>query len=140
MGLLALDNLHYFCGKYNEEAKRILKASHHEQSWFSFAIVGINITAYCLRLVRTRQLQWVFYSFGADKEVFNEVYCIFDLSGYVFDAFEKEWSGMLKPPSVMDFNSIFKNFQINFEIRLAQRLDVFLTPRTKPTVLKIKAD
>jgi hypothetical protein len=36
MGLLALDNLHYFAEKYKTEAHRILKASHHPISWFSF--------------------------------------------------------------------------------------------------------
>lgn len=30
MGLLALDNLYYFAEKYNENAQRILKASHKQ--------------------------------------------------------------------------------------------------------------
>jgi hypothetical protein len=76
MGLLALDNLHYFCTVYNETALRILKASHHAQSWFLFAVVGINLTAYCLRLARTRQLQYTFYRYGVLKNTFNEVYGI----------------------------------------------------------------
>jgi hypothetical protein len=75
MGLLALDNLLFYCDRYNSNARNVLRVSHHQVSWFSFAIVGINITAYLLRLVRTRELQWVFYCYGATKEIFNEVYC-----------------------------------------------------------------
>lgn len=76
MGLLALDNLYYLCEKYLDVARRIHKNSRQTTvSWFSFACVGINITAYCLRLMRTRQLQWVFYTAGVSKDVFNEVYC-----------------------------------------------------------------
>ncbi|KAJ3363213.1 hypothetical protein HDU91_003063 [Kappamyces sp. JEL0680] len=125
MGLLALDNLHFFCDRYNQIAKRILTVSHHQTSWFSLAIVGINITAYCLRLVRTRQLQWTFYAYGVSKEIFNEVYC------FVFDAWETYWSGQKKPPSVMDFNRLFKAFQIEFEIHLLQRQPVFLKEKPR---------
>ncbi|KAI8893519.1 ELMO/CED-12 family-domain-containing protein [Globomyces pollinis-pini] len=123
MGLLALDNLYYFCDTYIEIARRILSSSHHPISWFSFAIVGINITAYLLRLVRTRQLQWTFYVYGTHKDIFNEIYC------YIFDGFEKHWSSQSKPPSILDFNSHFKAFTFNFEIWLLQRQNVFLKPR-----------
>jgi hypothetical protein len=75
MGLLALDNLHYFCERYRDEARRVLLASHHPISWFSFGILGINLTSYVLRLVRTRQLQYTFFKCGVSKETFNEVYC-----------------------------------------------------------------
>lgn len=75
MGLLALDNLHYFCSRYNSHAKRILESSKHQISWFSFAIIGIYITQYLLRLLRTRQLQFVLYQYGVSKEIFNEIYC-----------------------------------------------------------------
>jgi hypothetical protein len=133
MGLLALDNLHYFCEKYRDEARRVLQASHHPVSWFSFGILGINLTAYVLRLVRTRQLQYIFYQYGISKELFNEVYC------FLFDAFEKHWSSLEKPPSMLEFNGLFKKFQLNFEIHLLQRRNVLLTARTKPSP-KIKLD
>ncbi|KAJ3311850.1 hypothetical protein HDV04_003590 [Boothiomyces sp. JEL0838] len=125
MGLLALDNLVYFCQNYIDIAKRILNTSHDPVSWFSFALCGINITAYCLRLVRTRQLQFTFYSYGIHKDTFNEIYC------FIFDAFEKYWTNQKKPPSVLDFENLFRKFQMDYEILLLTRQNVFLKPRMK---------
>lgn len=75
MGLLGLDNLFYFCERYPVHSARILVASNQQVSGFLFASVGIHITAYCLRILRTRQLQLVLYTYGSTKEVFHEVYC-----------------------------------------------------------------
>ena len=111
MGLLGLDDLYYLASHYPEIAQRILASSHHAQSWFSFAIVGISITAYCLRLVRTRQLNHTFYTFGITKDIYHQVYC------YLFDEFEKYWSSQ-KNPSVLEFNHIFKHFQLLTEKRI----------------------
>ncbi len=74
IGLLGLDDLHYFAKYHPEEAQNVLKTSH-AQSWFSMAIVGINMTAYALQLVRTRQLQLFFYTNGTAKEIYHEFYC-----------------------------------------------------------------
>eukprot|EP00842_Homolaphlyctis_polyrhiza_P005666 jgi/Hompol1/60/HPOL_003976-RA len=114
MGLLALDDLHYLCKVYPSIASRILAASHHPASWFSFAIVGINITAYTLRLVRTRLLQFTFFTHGIAKDTYHEVYC------FVFDGFEKFWSSQKKVPNVMDFNELFKQYQIEVERAIVQ--------------------
>ncbi|KAI8903774.1 Engulfment/cell motility [Gorgonomyces haynaldii] len=115
MGMLGLDDLLYLAKNYPSIASRILAASHHSQSWFSFAIVGISMTAYCLRLVRTRQLQYYFYTCGISENVYHEVYC------YMFDAFEKHWSSLSPPPSVLDFNQIFRSFQIQMELQILGR-------------------
>jgi hypothetical protein len=75
MGLLGLDDLHYFASTFPVTNRRILMSSRNANSWFSFAIVGINITAYCLRLVRARQLQATFYEHGTTKDTYHRVYC-----------------------------------------------------------------
>lgn len=80
MGMLGLDDLLYLATNFPATSARILAASHHPLSWFSFAIVGINVTAYCLRLVRTRQLQLVFYKYGINEDVYHQVYCISSLN------------------------------------------------------------
>ncbi|KAI8923403.1 ELMO/CED-12 family-domain-containing protein [Entophlyctis helioformis] len=109
MGLLALDDLHYLCKYYPDISARILAASHHPSSWFSFAIVGINITAYALRLVRTRFLQYTFYKYGVSEDNYHEVYC------FLFDGFEKFWTSQKKTPSILDFTNIFREFQMKVE-------------------------
>lgn len=80
MGLLGLEDLHYFAKNYQDACAQILETSHHLTAWFSFAIVGINITSYILKLVRTRRMQLLFYTHGATKEIYHEFYCKFELN------------------------------------------------------------
>ncbi|KAJ3414145.1 hypothetical protein HDV05_007007 [Chytridiales sp. JEL 0842] len=109
MGVLGLDDLHYYAKNHSDSYQRVLKSSKIESSWFSMAIVGINITSFIISLVRTRQLQNFFYTYGTTKEVYEEFYC------YVFDAFEKEWTSHSTPLTVMDFGRVFENFQGKIE-------------------------
>jgi hypothetical protein len=51
--------------------------------------------------------------------------------GFVFDQWETFWSSQKKLPTVMDFNKLFKKFQIGFEMHLMKREPIFLTERTK---------
>lgn len=109
MGILGLDDLYYFAKTYPEVAAKVLRASQHPTSWFSLAITGINITSFTLQLVRTRQLQRYFYTFGATKEMYHEFYC------YVFSEFCTFWTSHSTPLTVMDFGRVFKEFQSNIE-------------------------
>ncbi|KAJ3091376.1 ELMO domain-containing protein 2 [Quaeritorhiza haematococci] len=104
MGVLGLDDLHYYAKHHPGSCQRVLRSSHQE-SWFSMAIVGINITGFALELVRTRQLQLYFYTYGTSKDVYHEFYC------YLFDNFEKHWTSQSTPLTVMDFGRVFKEFQ-----------------------------
>jgi hypothetical protein len=107
---------------------------------FNVGILGINITAYVLRLFRTRQLQFTFYAYGITKDTFQEVYCMLNFDvGFLFDSFEQYWSSQPKPPSMMDFNGLFKTFQMTFEIHLLQKRNVFIKPRPMKQ-FKIKMD
>eukprot|EP01069_Polyplicarium_translucidae_P005212 Polyplicarium_translucidae@DN2741_c0_g1_i1.p1 len=45
-GLLGLFNLLFFAERYNDKALTMLQESLHPQMWYSFAIVGINITSW----------------------------------------------------------------------------------------------
>lgn len=42
---------------------------------YSFAIVGINITAFAVQTLRTRQLQHYLFLNGTDRSVYHELYC-----------------------------------------------------------------
>ena len=42
---------------------------------YPFAIVGINITQCAVQALRTRQMQYYLYKYGADKKSYSEFYC-----------------------------------------------------------------
>ncbi len=103
MGILGLDDLYYFAETYPEETQKILPITT------SFGITGISMTMYCLRLVRTRQVNWVFYQYGTTLEIYHEIYC------YLLVKFNELWC--LFERSVMDFQPVFKEFQVHSLIR-----------------------
>lgn len=75
LGMLGLDDLVYYAKNYPISSKYTLECSHHETSWYSFAIVGINITAFAVQTLRTRQLQYYLFLNGAEISVYHEFYC-----------------------------------------------------------------
>jgi len=105
MGMLGLEQLIYFAQNFNETAKYILNCSHHNYSWYSFAITGINITSFELELINGRHLQHYLISHEASIESFNEYYC------YLFSEFNKYWFKRKEPVTVMNFNDVFKSFK-----------------------------
>ncbi|KAI9012805.1 ELMO/CED-12 family-domain-containing protein [Gaertneriomyces semiglobifer] len=123
MGMLGLDNLHYYAKIYPDSVRRVLALSHHPTAWFSFAIVGINITDFALQLLRTRQLQHFLYTFGTSREVFMEFYC------YCFEEFATYWS--LQPMvTVMDFGRVFGEFQTRIQMELIRCRETILDPES----------
>ncbi|KAG5455663.1 MAG: ELMO/CED-12 family-domain-containing protein, partial [Olpidium bornovanus] len=74
-GMLGLDDLHYFASNYPVECGEVLRSSRHEVSWYSFAIVGINITAWTINMLRARKLQYHLYRYGPTKNFHHELYC-----------------------------------------------------------------
>ncbi|KAG0198307.1 hypothetical protein BGX28_008260 [Mortierella sp. GBA30] len=115
MGMLGLDDLVYYAKYYPLSSKHALECSHHEVSWYSFAIVGINITAFAVQTLRTRQLQYYLFLNGTDRSVYHELYC------YLFHRFNGYWSTLDPKPSIMDFERIFADFKIMMEKQLARR-------------------
>ncbi|KAI9106263.1 ELMO/CED-12 family-domain-containing protein [Phlyctochytrium arcticum] len=121
MGMLGLDNLHYYAKYHTKSVQRVLDISNHPTAWFSFAIVGINLTDFALQLVRTRQLQHFLYSFGTTMTMFNEFYC------YMFDEFGKFWA---QQPmiTIMDFSRVFEQFQTRIQLELLMSKETVLEP------------
>ncbi|XP_046853838.1 ELMO domain-containing protein 1-like [Xenia sp. Carnegie-2017] len=108
MGILGLENLLYFASKQNNVCRKVLSESRHPKYWYSFAIVGINITALSLDLLKTGALKPHFYNTVSGKPTmddFHKVYC------YLFRTFSAFWLEQ-KPASVMEFNRIRDEFRV----------------------------
>jgi len=117
MGMLGLDGLHYFAKSYPLKCRDVLLRSHHPKYWFSFAIVGINITQYAIQLCRTRALNVYFYTNGTEKDSFHEFYC------YLFTSFGQFWTEAFSNDgslTVMDFKKIFSKFKIKIQRQLLE--------------------
>ncbi|KAF9952731.1 hypothetical protein BGZ70_000498 [Mortierella alpina] len=125
MGMLGLDDLVYYAKYYPISSKHALKCSHDDVSWYSFAIVGINITAFAVQTLRTRQLQYYLFLNGTDRSVYHELYC------YLFHRFNGYWSALDPKPSIMDFERVFADFKIMMEKQLARRKLMMLRFDTK---------
>ncbi|CAO3565022.1 unnamed protein product [Mortierella alpina] len=125
MGMLGLDDLVYYAKYYPISSKHALKCSHDDISWYSFAIVGINITAFAVQTLRTRQLQYYLFLNGTDRSVYHELYC------YLFHRFNGYWSAIDPKPSIMDFERVFADFKIMMEKQLARRKLMMLRFDTK---------
>ncbi|KAG0368435.1 hypothetical protein BGX24_002833 [Mortierella sp. AD032] len=129
MGMLGLDDLVYYAKYYPMSSKHALECSHDPISWYSFAIVGINITAFAVQTLRTRQLQYYLFLNGTDRSVYHELYC------YLFHRFNAYWSTLEPKPSIMDFERVFADFKIVMERQLARRKLMMLRYDTKENFL-----
>ncbi|XP_028404052.1 ELMO domain-containing protein 1-like [Dendronephthya gigantea] len=102
MGILGLENLLYFAKNQNDAARKVLSESHHPKYWYSYAIVGINITALSVDLLKSGDFKPHFYNITTEKPTlddFHKVYCC------LFREFSSFWLEQ-KPASVMEFNRI----------------------------------
>ncbi|KAI9159535.1 hypothetical protein H9P43_008875 [Blastocladiella emersonii ATCC 22665] len=128
MGMQALDDLVYFAKTHPLAAAHILASSRHPVSWYSFAIVGINITAYVVQLLRTRQLQHYLYRHHPSRAAVHEFYC------YVFFAFNKHWTEYTGHPplTIMDFEREFAVVKTKIEQDLLLRTKPMVVPAPAP--------
>ncbi|KAF9082017.1 hypothetical protein BGX23_000193 [Mortierella sp. AD031] len=129
MGMLGLDDLVYYAKYYPMSSKHALECSHDPISWYSFAIVGINITAFAVQTLRTRQLQYYLFLNGTDRSVYHELYC------YLFHRFNAYWTTLDPKPSIMDFERVFADFKIMMERQLARRKLMMLRYDTKENLI-----
>ncbi|KAF9111417.1 hypothetical protein BGX27_004962 [Mortierella sp. AM989] len=125
MGMLGLDDLVYYAKYYPVSSKHALECSQDEYSWYSYAIVGINITAFAVHTLRTRQLQYFLFLNGTDISVYHELYC------YLFHRFNDYWTTLEPKPIIMDFERVFGDFKIMMERQLARRKLMMLKYDTK---------
>ncbi|KAI0229038.1 hypothetical protein L0F63_004852 [Massospora cicadina] len=123
MGILGLEDLLYFSKAYPELSRAILERANHPNSWYSFALVGIHITAYTLELLRTRLLQFQLFQHGVFRTTVQEIYC------YLFIQFDRFWFARAVPPTAMDFEGLFVKFRNQTRRRLLQ-----LRPLPFPTL------
>ncbi|KAG0356358.1 ELMO/CED-12 family-domain-containing protein [Gamsiella multidivaricata] len=128
MGMLGLDDLIYYARYYPQSARHALECSHDEKSWYSFAIVGINITAFAVQTLRTRQLQYFLFLNGTDRSIYHELYC------YLFHRFNGYWTTLDPKPSIMDFERVFADFKIMMERQLARRKLMMMRYDTKESL------
>ncbi|XP_072171340.1 ELMO domain-containing protein 2-like [Diadema setosum] len=110
MGVLGLQNLLFFAENYNGVARQVLTHSQHPTLWYSYAVVGINLTSMTYHLLRDGALRDYFYhSITGQPSIyhFHKVYC------YIFSEFDRFWFAS-KPKSVMEFGSIRDKFEKKF--------------------------
>ena len=104
MGTLGLLNLVYFAETHPQTAKAILQFTNEPgTSRYSYAITGINVTAWAVSFTEARVLRDYYYANGARLKQFHDVYC------FLFVAFYEEWKTK-NPPDVMSFGIIEKEF------------------------------
>ncbi|KAI8354272.1 ELMO/CED-12 family-domain-containing protein [Mortierella sp. GBAus27b] len=115
MGMLGLDDLVYYAKYYPKSSKHALECSHDKISWYSFAIVGINITQFAVQTLRTRQLQYYLFLNGTDRSVYHELYC------FLFHRFNQYWTSIEPKPCVMEFERHFADFKVIMERQLGRR-------------------
>ncbi|KAJ1930352.1 hypothetical protein IWQ60_000373 [Tieghemiomyces parasiticus] len=89
MGLLALDAMDYYATRYTESAQLVLKTSReHTQAWYTFGIVGINLTALAWRLYNSPELEAYVLQAGVVNRA-QEAF--FDLFSYLVHVFNDFW-------------------------------------------------
>ncbi|KAJ1976014.1 hypothetical protein H4R34_004129 [Dimargaris verticillata] len=87
MGRLALDSLDYYAKTYPSSARFVLACSQrHPTAWYSFAIVGINLTALAWRLAQIRHLRVYWHVYPGSLDV-----AYFDLVSYLIHTFNDYW-------------------------------------------------
>ena len=124
MGILGLQQLHYFACKRPEVARHILKELSTPSCTYPFAIIGINLTRLIMELFTGFRLhQYIVERFGNLTINCGQVYsegpsndsdCIefcndlvHDVYCSAFEEFYMVWV-IRKPKSIMDFNSLYE--------------------------------
>lgn len=126
MGLLGLENLVFFAKEYKDAAHHVLLHSMHPKLGYSFAIVGINLTAMAYRLLKTGDAKTHFYNKAqAIKQPcslihFHKFYC------YLLFEFDRFWFES-EPTNIMDFREIYQSFEITIMEALQKDTTMFKT-------------
>lgn len=97
MGLYGLEQLVLFTSNESSLAKKLHLQSLNEPAWYSFAIVGINISSFLVNLSKSDCLDNQFYA-NIDMDI---------LYSRVFRLFGEIWT-LENPSNIMEFNRIFE--------------------------------
>lgn len=126
MGMLGLENLLYFAREYKEAAQHVLLHSMHPTLGYTFAIVGINLTAMAYRLLKSGEAKTHFYNVGQQSKQpcsivhFHKFYC------YLLFEFDRFWLES-EPSNIMDFREIYQSFEITIMEALQRDTTLFKT-------------
>nr|SVE73725.1 EOG090X0AMT [Daphnia atkinsoni] len=120
MGILGLENLHFFAKNYPDVALQVLSHSNHPTHGYSFAIVGINLTHLAYILWKDGAAKSHIYNLcchhlqvpGPTLLHFHRFYC------YLFIEFDKLWMSE-KPSSIMEFGRIRSLFENDIRLLLS---------------------
>lgn len=105
LGILGLKCLDYFASQHNAKAKEVLAVAQSPESWYCFAIAGINLSAYALELVQSKNAISYFYDNAIRVDSFYELFV--DL----FVKFNSFW--IERKGHIMLFESLLKEFKQN---------------------------
>jgi hypothetical protein len=116
MGLLGLDNLLAFTQIAPKSAHNLWQQSKLGSAWFTFATVGINITALLYSFLVSRSADEYLYSQSSTDgiDTFNHAYQL------VFEKFGQYWI-VEEAKDVMDFSRIFGKLKTDLEFNLESR-------------------
>lgn len=117
MGLLGLDQLLAFTQISPKSAHNLWQQSNLGSAWFTFATVGINITALLYGLLVSRSADEYFYIHSSIED-FNYAYKI------VFEKFGQYWI-VEEAKDVMDFSRIFGKLKFDLELTLESTGELF---------------
>ncbi|RKP12407.1 Engulfment/cell motility, partial [Piptocephalis cylindrospora] len=121
MGLLGLEDLLYYGVRYPDLALRTLEGSKsNPESWYSYAIVGINITSFAVECLHNRSLQYFLFRYGTSMDIYHEFYC------YLFASFHHHWITRVPRPTIMQFTPVFEEFKSLMRIDLQERRPIIL--------------
>nr|SVE75925.1 EOG090X0AMT [Daphnia hispanica] len=120
MGILGLENLHFFAKNYPDVALQVLSHSNHPKHGYSFAIVGINLTHLAYNLWKDGTAKSHIYNLCCHQlQVpcptllhFHRFYC------YLFIEFDKLWITE-KPLTIMEFGRIRSIFENDIRLLLS---------------------
>lgn len=114
MGILGLKNMIYLLEKKETIGMKIYGQSNHPQYGFSFAIMAINFTSTCFDLLRSGRLKGYIYNLQ-EVDYSLESFQLFFTE--IFEEFSDYWV-MRRPPNIMSFSEIKKDYMIEVERRL----------------------
>lgn len=113
MGLLGLDQLLAYTQIAPKSAHNLWQQSRLGSAWFTFATVGINITALLYSLLVSRSADEYFYTRSATDgtQTLNHAYQI------IYETFGQYWI-VEDAKDVMDFSRIFGKLRADIEFNL----------------------
>lgn len=106
MGLLGLENLLFLVEDHTDLSRRILLQSKNPAHEYSFAIVGINLTAMIVDLLLKNHLKNHFYNIVTGEPNLKDFHSVYVR---IFYDFHQNW--IKDKPGIMNFNIYKEKYQ-----------------------------